>query len=134
MEQKRLKVSPEMVGRDAGMVCPRRERAKVGAEHHAREGEDGRDKGAGPASAEVSELGDRLGKKDLVGVALEVAQDRGAEDGRDDDDAEKPGEASLRMLAKGPLRRTLPFPLPTGPKLSDATQRKENASHSRKYM
>ena len=46
----------------------------------------------------------------------------------------KPAKASLRMLAKGPLRRTLPFPLPTGPKLSEATQRKEKASQSRKYM
>ena len=59
------------------------------AEEQAGEGEDGGDEGAGPASAEVGELGDGLGKEDLVGVALEVAQDGGAEDGGDDDDAEE---------------------------------------------
>ena len=58
---------------------------------HAGEGEDGGDEGASPASAEVGEFGDGLGKEDLVGVALEVAQDGGAEDGGDDDDAEERG-------------------------------------------
>ena len=78
-----------MIRTDAGVIGPRREGAEEGAEHHAGEGEDGRDERAGPASAEVGELGDGLGEEDLVGVALEVAQDRRAEDGGDDDDAEE---------------------------------------------
>ena len=80
-----------MIRTDAGVVGPRREGAEERAEDHAGEGEDGGDEGAGPASAEVGELGDGLGKEDLVGVALEVAQDGGAEDGGDDDDAEERG-------------------------------------------
>ena len=51
--------------------------------------EDGGDEGTCPAAAEISELGDRLGEDELVGVALEVAQDRGAEDGRNDQHAEE---------------------------------------------
>ena len=87
-----LKVSPEMIGHDAGVVGPGREGAEKSTEHHARESEDGGDEGAGPASAEVRELGDGLGEKNLVGVALEVAEDRGSEDRRNYDDAEESGK------------------------------------------
>src|SRR5471032_11343 len=48
----------------------------------------------GPASAEVGELRDGLGEEDLDGVALEIAQDGGAEDSGDDDDAEE-GDADI---------------------------------------
>ena len=78
-----------MVGADADVVGPGGEGAEELAEEQSGEGEDGSDEGAGPAAAEVGELGDGLGEEDLDGVALEVAQDGGAEDGGDDDDAEE---------------------------------------------
>jgi hypothetical protein len=61
--EERLKVSPEVIGTDAGVVGPWCERAEKSSEHHAGEGEDGGDEGTGPASAEVGELGDGLGKR-----------------------------------------------------------------------
>ncbi len=39
---------------------------------------------------------------------------------------------SLNVFAYGPLSSTLPFALPTGPKLSDATQKNENANQTQK--
>jgi len=39
---------------------------------------------------------------------------------------------SLKALAKGELRRTLPLLLPIVPKLSDATERKENVNQIKK--
>ena len=54
-----------------------------------------------PAAAEVGELGDGLGEDDLVGVALEVAKDGGAEDGGDDDAAE---EAEDDVVEAGGVR------------------------------
>ena len=47
------------------------------------------DEGAEPAAAQVGELGDRLGEDELIGVALKVAEDRGAEDRGDYDRAEE---------------------------------------------
>ena len=90
--EKRLQVGPEMIRPDAGVVCPGREGAEERAQHHAGKSKDGGDERTGPASAKVGEFGDGLCEEDLVGVALEVAQDRGAEDRGDHDDAEKPGE------------------------------------------
>jgi hypothetical protein len=40
---------------------------------------------------------------------------------------------SLKALEYAEFRRTLPLLLPTGPKFSDATLRKENISHTKKY-
>ena len=39
---------------------------------------------------------------------------------------------SFSEFANGPLSRTFPFELPTGPKLSEATEKKEKANQSRK--
>ena len=39
---------------------------------------------------------------------------------------------SLSVFAYGPLSRTLPFELPTGPKLSEAIEKNENANQQRK--
>src|SRR5580693_3780739 len=78
-----------MIGTDTSVICPGRERAEEGPKHHAGESEYRCDERSSPASAEVGELGNGLGKKNLVGVALEVAQNRGPEDGGDDDDAEE---------------------------------------------
>ena len=78
-----------MIGTDTGVVCPGREGTKEGAEHHAGEGEHGGNERARPASAEVGEFGNGLGKQDLIGVALEVAEDGSAKDGCNDNDAEK---------------------------------------------
>ena len=78
-----------MIRTDARVVRPGREGAEVRADQDARKGKDGGDEGAGPASAQVGEFRDGLGKEDLVGVALEIAKDAGAEDGGDDDDAEE---------------------------------------------
>ena len=74
--EKGLKVGPEMIRTDAGVVCPGCEGADKSAEHHAGEGEYGGNEGASPASAEVGELGDGLRKENLIGVTLEVAEDR----------------------------------------------------------
>ena len=49
------------------------------------------DERAGPTSAEIGKLRNRLGEEDLIRVALEVAQDGRAEDRGDDDHAEKAG-------------------------------------------
>ena len=43
----------------------------------------GGDQRTGPATTEISEFGNGLGEKHLIGVALKIAQDRGAEDGGD---------------------------------------------------
>src|SRR5271170_6763065 len=74
---------------DAGVIGPRSEGSGGFAEDQAGEAEDSSDEGARPAAAEVGEFGDGLGEDDLEGIALEVAQDRAAEDGGDDDDAEE---------------------------------------------
>ena len=39
---------------------------------------------------------------------------------------------SLSVFAYGPLSSTLPFELPTGPKLSEATEKNANANQPRK--
>ena len=102
-------------------------------EHHAGEDENRGDEGAGPASAEVGELGDGLSKEDLISVALEVAKDRSAEDGGDYDDSEERGEDVVIGIGVGAVEQDLAVPAADGPKLSEATQRKENTSQSRKY-
>ena len=89
MDRNGCRYQAEMIGTDAGVVSPRCEGAEVGSEQQSGEGEDGGDEGPGPASAQVGELRDGLGEEDLVGVALEIAQDGGAEDGGDDDHAKK---------------------------------------------
>ena len=89
MEKNGCRYQQKMIGADAGVVGPGGEGAEELAEEHAEEGEDGGDEGAGPAAAEIGEFRDGLGEEDLIGVALEVAQDGGAEDGGDDDDAEE---------------------------------------------
>ena len=89
MRKKACRYQWNGVGGDAGVVGPGSERAGGLAEDESEEDADGGDEGASPAAAEVSELGDGLGEDDLVGVALEVAQDGGAEDGGDDDAAEE---------------------------------------------
>src|ERR1017187_2067675 len=78
-----------MVGADAGVVGPGGEGAQEFAEEQAGEGEDGGGERSGPAAPEVGQLWDGLGKQDLNGVALEIAQDGGAKDRGDDDDAEE---------------------------------------------
>ena len=118
--EERLEIPPQMIRSDARVIGPRREGADQRAEEHSREGEDRGHEGSGPPAAEIGELGDRLGEQHLVGVALEVAQDRRAEDGGDDDHAEQAEPMSLSVFAYGPLSSTLPFALPTGPKLSEA--------------
>ena len=88
MERNELREHRQMNGADAGVVGPGREAASDYAKEHAGEDEQRDDDGAGPASAEVGELGDGLGEDHLIGVALKVAQDRWSEDRGDDDHAE----------------------------------------------
>ena len=90
-----------MIWADAGVVCPRRESSEEGAKQHAGEGENGGDEGASPAPAEIGELGDGLGKKDLVGVALKVPKDRGAKDGGNDDDTEQRDQDVVERVGVG---------------------------------
>src|SRR5579871_1592889 len=45
-----------------------------------------------------------------------------------------PAKRLSSVLAYAEFSTTLPLPLPIGPKLSEATQKNENMSHSRKYM
>jgi hypothetical protein len=89
------------------MVCPRREGTEEGAEEQPRESEYGGDHRASPSPAEVREFGNGLGKDDLVGVALEVAEDRGAEDGGNDDDAEERGTEVVHGVAVGAIEKDL---------------------------
>ena len=100
--------------------------------HHARESEDGGDEGAGPASAEVGELGDGLGKEDLVGVALEVAKDGGAEDGGNDDDAEERGTDIVVGVGEGPVEKDLAIAVADGAKALRGNTRKENVSQTQR--
>src|ERR1700729_1559476 len=78
-----------MVGSYAGVIGPWSKGAKKFSEEQTGEREDGCNKGAGPAASKVGELRNRLGKKNLNSVALEVAQNGGAENRCDDDQAEK---------------------------------------------
>jgi hypothetical protein len=103
-----------MVRTDAGVVSPRRESAEEGAQHHARKRKDGGDEGASPASPEVSELGDGLGKNNLVGVALKVAENGGAENGGDDDDAEKRGADVVERVGVCGIQQDLPVAVADG--------------------
>ncbi len=109
-----LEVGPEMIRTDAGVVCPRREGAEEGAEEHARKREDRGDEGSSPTSAEIGELGDGLGKEDLVGVTLEVAEDRGAEDGGNDDDAEERDEEVVESVGVGSIEKDLAIAVADG--------------------
>ena len=87
-----------MVGNDPGVVGPGREGAEKSAEHHARESEDGGDERTSPASAEVRELRNGLGEKNLVGVALEIAEDRSSEDRGNHDHAEESGKKIVESI------------------------------------
>src|SRR5271163_1743774 len=78
-----------MAAGNAGVVCPWGELASRPTDHQPAESEDAGHERAGPASAKIRELGDWLGENDLICVALEVAQDRRAEDGGDHDGAEQ---------------------------------------------
>ena len=66
------------------------------------------------------------------GVALEVAQDGGAEDGGDDDGPEKGDADVVKGVGVGPLSSTLPLEFPTGPKFSLAMPRKLKANQRAK--
>jgi hypothetical protein len=105
--EERLPVPPRVSAGDAGVVGPGSERPQRLAEDHAREGEDAGDERAGPASAQVGELADGLGEDHLVGVALEVAQHRRAEDGGDDDGPEQGEEAVEDGRRIGPVQQLL---------------------------
>ncbi len=106
-EEEGLKEAPEMVGANSRLVCPGSERPQPGAEHQAGEGEDGGHKRAGPASAEVGEFRNGFGEQDLVGVALEIAQDGGAEDGRHDDNAKEGGRDVVESVREGRVQENL---------------------------
>src|ERR1700683_481075 len=96
-----------MIRTDAGMVCPRREGTQVGAQHHPREGEDGRNEGASPSTAQVGEFRNRLGKQDLIGVTLKVAQDRSPEDRSNDDDAKQRRANIVVSVGEGSIEKNL---------------------------
>ena len=87
--KERLQIPGKMIRTDAGVVGPGSERTEKLAEEQAGKREDRGDERSGPAAAEIGELRDRLGEEDLNRVALEIAQDRRAEDGRDHDHTEK---------------------------------------------
>ena len=99
--EKRLQISPEIVWSDASMVGPGSEGSKESADECARESKDSGNKGAGPTPAQIGEFRNRLGEQNLVSVALEVAQNRGAEDGRDHDDAEEPDLDVIERIRVG---------------------------------
>src|SRR5580704_3169630 len=94
-----------MVGTNARLVCPGSEGSEPRAEHEARERKDGGDERAGPASTKVRELRDGLGKQDLVGVALEIAQDVRAEDCCHNDDAEESGRDVVVSVGEGGVQQ-----------------------------
>src|ERR1700761_510294 len=71
------------------MIRPGSEGAGKGAKHQSGKDENGGDERAGPASAQIGELRNRLSEKYLISIALKVAQHRGAKDSRDDDDSEE---------------------------------------------
>src|SRR3984957_4944397 len=112
--KKWLEVVPEMIRLDARVIGPRGKCSKEGAEHHAGEGEEGSHVGAGPAPAEIAEFGDRLGEQNLVGVALEVAEDGSAEDGSDDDDAEQRGSDIVVGIRVGRIQKNLAIAVADG--------------------
>src|SRR5579864_4215812 len=96
-----------MIGYDPSVVGPGREGSEKSTEHHARESEDGGDKRAGPASAEVSELGDRLGEKNLVGVALEITENGSSEDRGNHDDPEESGKEIVEGVGERGIQYNL---------------------------
>src|SRR3984957_18472549 len=98
-----------MIGHDPGVIGPGREGTEKSTEHHARESEDGGDKGAGPTSPKVGELGDGLGEKNLVGVALEVTEDRSSEDRGNHDYSEESGKEIVEGIRVRGIQRELPI-------------------------
>src|SRR5580704_12280342 len=80
-----------MIGADAGVIGPGCQGAEECSQQHPREGEDGSDERAGPASAKISEFRDGLSEEDLVCVALKISQDGRAENRGDDDGAKEGG-------------------------------------------
>ena len=105
--EKGLQIPCRMIRPDAGMIGPGGEGADEGAGHQPEEHENGRDERAGPAPAQIGELGDRLGEQHLVRVALEIAQYRGAEYRSDDDEAEQAGNHIVQGVAEGPIQQHL---------------------------
>src|SRR5277367_6029020 len=84
--EERLQVPPRVAAGDSGVVGPGSQRPRGFPENQPAEGEDGGDKGAGPTPTEVGKLRNRLGEDDLVGVSLEVPEDRRPENCSDDED------------------------------------------------
>jgi hypothetical protein len=85
-----------------------------GCRYHARrfgdqseEHEHRRHERTGPASAQVGELGYWFGEQHLVGVALKIPENRGAENRGDDDDAEQTGKRVVQDVAEGPVQQYL---------------------------
>jgi hypothetical protein len=94
-----------------------------GAEDHAGEGKERGDEGASPAPAEVGEFGNRLGKQDLVSVALKVAQDRSAEDGGNNDDAEQRRTDVVEGVGVGRIQKNLAIAVADGARSSPTRRR-----------
>ncbi len=86
----------------------RRERTKPGSEHHGGETKDGGQEGARPPSPEVCELRHRSGKDELICVALEIAEDRGSENGGDDDNAEKAAASIIQGVRERTIQKDFP--------------------------
>src|ERR1039457_4739676 len=79
------------------MVRPGEKAAQCFSQWNAGEDEQRSNQRSGPATAKVSELGDGLGEYQLIGVALKVAQNRGAE-GRGHDDGAIEAEYEVEHL------------------------------------
>ena len=103
--EERLHVPEKVVGGNAGVVSPWSERAEVTAEDHPGKRENCCDEGASPASAQVGELIDRLGKQYLHSIALEVAKNRGAEDRGDNYHPEEAGADVVVRVSPRPVEK-----------------------------
>src|SRR5580704_12392419 len=81
-----------MIRPNSQMIRPRSESTKARPKHQARKRKDRGDERTCPPSAEVGKFRYRFREEDLIGVALEVAQDGRAEYRGDDDQSEKSRE------------------------------------------
>src|SRR5271156_3812576 len=90
--KERLQIPPRMIRPNSQMIRPRSESAEESPKYQAGKRKDGGYERTCPTSAEVGKFRYRFREKDLIGVALEVAQDGRAEYRGDDDQSEKSRE------------------------------------------
>ena len=95
--KKRLQIPAQMIRADAGVIRPRREACQeyVPISRPLKTNTVMTNEPA-QRPPEVREFGDRLGEENLVCIALKIAQDRRAENRRNDDQTEQAGR--LRSL------------------------------------